>query len=142
MTVYQHILVAVDFGEHSAKVLQHALAMAQLCEAKLSVVHVVNYSLPSDTDHVMPPEDELEGKLLEKAEYQLRELLEREASASGVRTIVTAGRPKVEIVHLADREKAELIILGAHGRHGLAGLFGSTSNHVLTHAACNVLVVR
>ena len=43
MPVYQHILAAVDFGDHSAKMLQHAQAMAQLCEAELTVLHVVNY---------------------------------------------------------------------------------------------------
>ena len=142
MPVYQHILAAVDFGDHSVKVLQDAAALAHLCAAELSVLHVVNYSLPSDTDYVMPLEDELESRLVEQAEKQLRELLERAALASGVRNVIASGRPKIEIVHVAEREKADLIVLGAHGRHGLAGLFGSTANHVLTQAACNVLIVR
>ncbi len=142
MPVYQHILTAVDFGDHSAKVLQHAQAMAQLCEAELTVLHVVNYSLYTDVDNLIALADDLESKLVDAAAKQLHDLLEQEALTSGVRTSIVSGRPRVEIVHIAEREKADLIVLGAHGRHGLAGLFGSTASHVLTQAACNVLVVR
>jgi len=141
MPVYQHILAAVDLGEHSAKVLQQAAAMAQLCEAELTVLYVVNYTFSTDMDYVIPPEDELESKLIETAKKKLQDLLEREALTSGVRTIVISGRPKVEIARIAEMEKADLIVLGAHGRHGLAGLLGSTSHRVLSQATCNVMVV-
>jgi universal stress protein A len=142
MPVYQHILTAVDFGDQSEKVLQHALALAHLCEAELSVLHVVNFNLPSDTDYMIPLEEDLESRLTGQAEHQLHELLGRAAHPGGVRAIIASGRPKIEIVHVAEREKADLVVIGAHGRHGLAGMFGSTANHVLTRAACHVLVVR
>jgi universal stress protein A len=141
MSVYQHILAAVDFGENSAKVLQQAMAMAQLCAAKLSVMHVVNYSASSDTDYMLPDADELENKMIEAARNQIKELLQREALTGSVHAIIRSGRPKIEIVRAAEQEGADLIVVGAHGRHGIAGLLGSTANRVLDGAKCNVLVV-
>ena len=72
MPVYQHIIAAVDLGEHSAKVLQQAAAMAQLCEAELTVLYVVNYTFSTDMDYVIPPEDELESKWIETAKKKLQ----------------------------------------------------------------------
>lgn len=142
MPVYQHILAAVDFGEHSAKVLQQAAAMAKLCEAELIVTHVVGYPVMTDVDYAIPSAYELETKLIELAEHQLRDLLAQTALTGNVRTIVESGRPKDMISQIAEKEKIDLIVLGAHGRHGLAKLLGSTANRVLSHAPCNVLVVR
>ena len=46
------------------------------------------------------------------------------------------------IINIADQEKVDLIIVGSHGRHGLALLLGSTANSVLHHAKCDVMAVR
>jgi universal stress protein A len=142
MTVYQHLLAAVDLGENSAKVLQQAAALAQACNARLTVLHVVNYTPPTDMDYVIPPEDEKEKELIEAASQQLQELLEREALTSGVETKVISGRPKIEITRVAEQAQADLIVVGAHGRHGLFALLGSTTDRVLHSASCNVLTVR
>jgi universal stress protein A len=50
--------------------------------------------------------------------------------------------PGPEIVRVAEEESADLIIVGSHGRHGLALLLGSTANNVLHHAPCDVMAVR
>lgn len=142
MPAYQRILAAIDFDENSAKVLQSAAAMAQLCEAELTVLHVVRYPVVTDIDYEIPSLYELESKLIELAEKQLRELLEDVALTHKARPIIASGRPKDEIVNIAEKENVGLIVIGAHGRHGLANLLGSTANRVLTHAPCNVLVVR
>lgn len=52
------------------------------------------------------------------------------------------GRPDSEIHRLADELEADLIVVGSHGRHGLALLLGSTANGVLHGATCDVLAVR
>ena len=52
------------------------------------------------------------------------------------------GSAKEEICALAEQENVDLIMVGSHGRHGLALLFGSTANNVLHHAPCDVLAVR
>jgi universal stress protein A len=52
------------------------------------------------------------------------------------------GRPENEIHGLAEEINANLIVVGSHGRHGLALIFGSTANGVLHGAGCDVLAVR
>jgi universal stress protein A len=55
---------------------------------------------------------------------------------------VSLGAPKQEIVDFARAQGIDLIVLGSHGRHGLARLLGSTASAVLNHAHCDVLAVR
>lgn len=52
------------------------------------------------------------------------------------------GNPKQEITHIAVRGNVDLIVVGSHGRHGLALLLGSTANAVLHYAKCDVIAVR
>jgi universal stress protein A len=52
------------------------------------------------------------------------------------------GRPESEIQRTADEFGADVIVVGSHGRHGLALLLGSTANGVLHGATCDVLAVR
>ena len=52
------------------------------------------------------------------------------------------GVPKQEIVQIAVQENIDLIVVGSHGRHGLALLLGSTANSILHYAKCDVMAVR
>jgi universal stress protein A len=52
------------------------------------------------------------------------------------------GRPETEIHKLGIEVGADLVVVGSHGRHGLALIFGSTANGVLHGACCDVLAVR
>ena len=56
--------------------------------------------------------------------------------------VVEFGRPADLIVEVAERENIDLIVLGSHGKHGVALLLGSTADGVLHHAQCDVLAVR
>lgn len=142
MSLYQHILAAVDFGKNSIAVLRHAAALAQLCEARLSVLHVVEYSPAPDVDYVIPPADDMEERLIEAAEKQLSQLLVQADLGDSATPLVVAGRPKVEILRIARQEGVDLIVAGAHGRHGILDLLGSTTDRVLHQATCDVLTVR
>ena len=52
------------------------------------------------------------------------------------------GIPKQEIINVAEQQQVDLIVVGSHGRHGLALLLGSTANSILHTAKCDVLAVR
>ena len=53
------------------------------------------------------------------------------------------GDPREVLLRLVDDERVDLIVMGSHGRTGLAKLLlGSVSSHVVTHAHCSVLVVK
>jgi nucleotide-binding universal stress UspA family protein len=65
------------------------------------------------------------------------------AQGFGVRTLLVEGDPAAAILDAAARERVDLIVVGSHGRTGLARfLLGSVSSRVVSHAACSVLVVK
>ena len=141
MTEYKQILAAVDFSIHTDNVIQSALRQAECSGGKLAVLHVVDYTRPIDDDYIIPPDDTVEQTLVAAAKERLDKRLQRLA-ATNARALVVSGRPKEEILHTAEREAADLIVIGAHGHHGLADLLGSTTDRVLHRAACAVLVIR
>jgi universal stress protein A len=82
-------------------------------------------------------------------QQQFDQARERLDSFAGKYPAVTAdhrhlayGQPRQEIHRLAEEQDCDLIIVGSHGRHGLALLLGSTANDVLHGAPCDVLAVR
>ncbi len=71
--------------------------------------------------------------------------VERELSDAGLKATseVVEGDPRVELVEAAESGKVDLIVVGSHGRSGLSKLLlGSVASHVVTHAPCDVLVVK
>jgi len=141
MTKYNKILAAVDFNEHSDAVLQSALMQAECSGADVAAVHIVDFVRPVDDDYIIPPTDKLEEGLLESASKRLSDMLDR-LGATGISPVVALGRPWEEILRVAEQEAADLIVIGAHGHHGILGLLGSTTDRVLHRASCHVLTVR
>jgi len=138
---YQHILVAVDLTEESAKVSGRAIVLRDAYGAKLSCTHVVEpLSLAYGGDVPMDLTT-VQDQLHETAKLQLT----RFASTLEIpedRCHLVFGRPETEIHVLAEEIGADLIVVGSHGRHGLALLLGSTSTGVLHGSPCDVLAVR
>jgi universal stress protein A len=143
MSDYQHVLLAVDYTKHSVYVAEKARVLANKYQAKLSVIHVLdnipmpdtNYGTVIALDQISPDE------LLEAEKIKFMELGDQLAIDVANRWMVW-GIPTQEIINIAAQEQVDLIIVGSHGRHGLALLLGSTANSVLHHAKCDVLAVR
>ncbi|BBL74768.1 universal stress protein [Methylomagnum ishizawai] len=140
---YRHILLGADFSEHGGRVAQRALDLAHRHQAELSVVHVVENLQYMDAAYgpIVPFEVDLTGQLVEAARRRLDKLAEG-LSIPPERRWVEIGSPKLEITRLAEERGVDLIVVGSHGRHGLALLLGSTASGVLHHAECDVLAVR
>ncbi|MDD4915614.1 MAG: universal stress protein [Methylococcales bacterium] len=142
MANYKHILLAVDFSDHGIEVASRAGQLAELNHAQLTVVHVVeNLPITEATYGPIPFDVDFTQTLLDDAKTRLAKV------AAGLnvpeeRRLLEMGSPKLEIVRVADENQIDLIVLGSHGRHGLALLLGSTANGVLHHANCDVLAVR
>ena len=83
----------------------------------------------------------IQDQLQETAKIQLDEFAEGLDIPSENRHLVY-GRPETEIHSLAEELEVDLIVVGSHGRHGLALLLGSTANGVLQGSPCDVLAVR
>ncbi|MCQ8104192.1 universal stress protein [Methylomonas sp. SURF-2] len=142
MNRYQHILLAVDFSEHGKQVSDKALNVAKLNQAKLSLVHVVENLPITDAAYGPIPFDvDLTQEWLEASKERLAKL-GADLGVPEQQQWLEMGSAKMEIVRVAEDNGVDLIVVGSHGRHGLALLLGSTANGVLHHAKCDVLAVR
>jgi universal stress protein A len=143
MKIYKHILLAVDFFEQSQVVTAKAKSLAEINQAKLSLIHVVeNLPIP-DSGYGWDAsfEVDLTSEFLASAKKKLVLLGDSlGVSEDGIK--VELGSPKYEITRIAEENQVDLIVVGSHGRHGLALILGSTANGVLHHAKCDVLAVR
>ncbi len=143
MNNYQHILLAADFSEHGEFVAQKARYLATKYQAKLSIIHIVDNLPITDAAYgpVIPFDIDLNEELMAAAKKRLADL-GKQLSIPENRQFLEMGSAKLEIVATAEEQHADLIVVGSHGRHGLALLLGSTANGVLHHAKCDVLAVR
>ncbi|MDD5461480.1 MAG: universal stress protein [Methylococcales bacterium] len=143
MENYKHILLAVDFYEHCEAVANRAKDLAHRFQAKLSIIHVVDCLPMTEAGYGMdmPFNMDLTAELMAAAKKKLAKLAE-ELAVTEDKLWLEMGSPKTEIIRVAAENKVDLIVVGSHGRHGLALLLGSTANGVLHHAACDVLAVR
>jgi len=141
MSEYKKIMLAVDLTEESKPVAERARDICKAFEAEIHLVHVIEpLSLAYGGDVPMDLSS-VQEQIQEQAKSHLAEF----AAGMGVpaeHQHLIFGRPESEIQRVADDEGADLIIVGSHGRHGLALLLGSTANGVLHGAMCDVLAVR
>jgi nucleotide-binding universal stress UspA family protein len=139
------IVVPTDFSDCSEEAWALAKRVAGSLGSEVVLAHVfVEPILYGDPPLVV----DTAWQLFEQGRKWVEEELEKWASAARalgitVRTIVRTGSANEEIVNLATDERAELIIMGTHGRTGLNRLLlGSVADRVIRLAPCPVLTVR
>ena len=141
MNAYHRIMLAVDLTEESKPVADRALALVAASGAELHIVHVIEpLSLAYGGDVPMDL-SAIQDQIHEQARSHLAEFAEGLGVPEARRHLII-GRPENEIQRPAQSNEADLIVVGSHGRHGLALLLGSTANGVLHGAPCDVLAVR
>ena len=141
MGEYKHILAAVDLTEESHVVAKRACALRSVYGSKLSCLHVIEpLSLAYGGDIPMDLST-IQEQIQDTAKMHLAEFA-RGLKIPDEDQHLIFGRPETEIHALANQVGADLIVVGSHGRHGLALLLGSTANGVLHGAPCDVLAVR
>jgi len=142
MSLYKNILVAVDLSQDSAIILDKARHLAKANDAQLSMVHVIE---PIAVGYAIEVSSiDVDGLHQEAAEQARKSLLEMGANI-GIpenRLHTTLGQPAREIKELASEIKADLIIMGNHGRHGWELIFGSTSTGVAHGIECDLLTIH
>ncbi len=140
------ILCPVDFSESSNHALRYAMAFAETYEAELILVHVTDYAALEMPDY--PSAIEFSADIIEQIgevyEKRLKELMKTEqAGYANVSSRLVSGTPFYEIINTARDEKVDLIVMGTHGRTGLAHvLMGSVAEKVVRKATCPVLTVK
>lgn len=139
------IVAAIDFSKTSQKALAVATDIAELTGGTLHLVHVIEPIYSAATGLYAPSEsiESLRAEELNHAERHLEKLATRARRQLGNVTIqVLEGVPAPAIAEHARRKKADLLVLGTHGRTGLArALLGSVAEKTLRLATCPVLIV-
>ena len=142
MEDYKHILLAIDLHpDCDKKTAARALKLAHDYKAELSIIHAIEHINAYGVAQAYPTVLNLEEEMLETAKKELAKV-SKQLNIPAKRQHVEVGSPKLAILHKAAEIKADLIVVGSHGRHGIALLLGSTANAVLHHAHCDVLAVR
>ncbi|MBX3441447.1 MAG: universal stress protein [Planctomyces sp.] len=145
MSNFSRILVPVDFSDNSMDALRQACDLGRRFDAEIHVVHVLEPWAPAAAvDQFVPDRDK---ELVAREKARINEALEAlppaEWGPQPVKRELVVGMAAPEVVKYAEQQGIELIVLGTHGRTGLARWFmGSVAEKVVRFAPCAVLVVR
>lgn len=148
---FAKILVPVDGSEMSMRAADVALGVAKKYGAQVTVLHVVNIDqyLQSIGIYRLSYPDSIEKRVKEAKEEATKwfQEIQKKAEQDGVQVklevIDTALSVVGAIVNFAEREKADLVVIGTRGRSGFAKLLlGSVASGVVTYAPCDVLVAK
>ncbi len=148
MSHFQHILVPIDGSLTSDKALDEAIRLADFTHAKISLIHVID-----DLSHVtgFEPATDYVQQMVPLMRAAGEDLLAKEGEkvlAHGLQLecVLIAQGPGRVFEHVAEQARigrADLIVLGSHGRRGLKRvLLGSDAEQIIRHAPVPVLVVR
>lgn len=138
------ILVAVDGGSSTERLLRTAADWRRILTAEIRIVHVID-DMPEPVLLKLYPEAEVISsmkKLRESIQEQVEAIVEQVfPHEPRPRVEYLVGRPSREICQAAEAGRDDLVILGPHERHGLLDL-GNTAAGVAHHCRCSVLVAR
>ncbi|MDD2558995.1 MAG: universal stress protein [Desulfuromonadaceae bacterium] len=143
MAKISKILYATDFSEGSAIAAEYARALADLHQAQVLVLHVANELADSNRLRIQSDNyAELERSVEKLALTNMKEFCPRYFKAGSYETRLEIGIPFKVINDVAKSEKVDLIVVGTHGRTGLAlVVLGSTAARVVRKSAVPVLTV-
>ena len=136
----QRILVAYDGSPHAEHAMNVALSMAGDMKAKLFVVSVIRPPEPAESAEFHAVVDEGREKY-EKSYVPIRELAKQKDIE--LETEVVVGHPAEQIIHMADKMQASVIVMGKRSHTILhRWMIGSNSERVLRYAHCPVMIVH
>lgn len=144
MTLPKTILVPTDFSEAADCALDYALELAKGLNAKVTVMHAYELPVFGFPDGALIATTDFATKILEGAQLALKSLADkRSAKGEAVATLLRNGEARSTIEATAKEIGAGLIVMGTHGRRGLArALLGSVAEGVVRTASTPVLTVR
>ena len=144
MKSFHRVMVATDLTPTSGPAFRTAVELAG-DGAELMIVHAYQ---PPTVNQVDPlgsvVYEQWDASLRDAAEQRLRPLVEG-ARRAGVdaRALVLSGPPSEAIAQAAEDNRADVLVLGTHGRRGMSRLFlGSVASQVISRASCPVMTVR
>ena len=147
--MYKHILVATDGSDLSQKAVDHAIALAGICQGDLLVVKVVPRYPQTYFEGAMSLTQEDAARIEATWAQQSRATVDTavaQASAAGVTArgqVIKSDVISDALIDTAKTGHIDLIVMASHGRKGISRmLLGSETQQVLTHSSTPVLVLR
>ena len=139
-STFEQILVPTDFGDAAEHALEVGIAIAEKFGAGLTLMH--SYGIPISYSYdggILWPIDELRGA----AEAEMAKALTQAAKTfPSIRSQLTGGDPSIDILDSVKAVDADLVVMGTHGRRGVARLLlGSVAEKTVRLACVPVLVV-
>ncbi len=144
MSSIKKIVCALDLADHSKQVAEYATMMAKLFNASVIAV----YAAPTMTQYTgfhVPPStiDDFVGEIVTGANSAMAEFVATNFQGIEVKSEIVVGYAAEEIIALSDREEADLIVMGTHGRTGIDRiLFGSVAEKVVKNSKVPVMTIR
>jgi nucleotide-binding universal stress UspA family protein len=143
------VLVAMDGSESSLNAYQYASFLAKQCDAALLIVNIfdaferISSKIKQELGEVAK---QIEAEGGTAITLQMLDDYKSEAKDSGikdVKTLIREGNAATEILHIADEEKADTIVIGSTGINAVKEFpVGGVSHKIVHHAKCPVTVVR
>jgi len=145
--MFHHILICSDGSEHALKAAYMAGELARTFHARLTMLTVFNpwtVSYSAATVHPKEPVDlPLMADYVESIEAEIERRTLDAVGKVECRFLREMGHPVDKIAHVAQRDQVDLIVVGSRGLGRFQSqLLGSTSEGVVRHALCPVLIVR
>ena len=141
------IIVPTDFSDYSDLAVQRALDLAEACNAKIYLTHVV-----ADAPDIFALDrfdKEGQKKIMKDLEKQSKELFEKQlakfpqAQNVDIEMTVLRGIPSKEILSLQKKINADMVVISTHGQTAFEEfLWGNTASKIIRYSRCSVLVVR
>jgi nucleotide-binding universal stress UspA family protein len=144
MFTLRRILVPVDFTETSDRALVYAIELARRFEAGITVMHAYQIPVYGFPDASYITTSEMAAQISNVAQKRLDTIVDTNKTAGvDMNAFLRDGVPWEEINAVAAEVHADLIIIGTHGRRGLArALLGSVAENVIRTSTMPVLVIH
>lgn len=146
MAAIRRILFATDFSDASRKAFATAITMAKAQHATLDILHVVVPFTPIIPEQYINTEtwEQIDRQARQWSQQRLRALTSK-ATTAGVSSVglLSEGDPAQQIIRAVGTRRTDLLVVGTHGRSGLAKFFvGSVAARLVATAPCPVVTVR
>lgn len=138
------ILVPTDFSEAASVALDYAVELAEKLGASVHVVHAFELPLVGFPDGTMTISAEMASRIIDAAQSALAELAKKHAPRKiALSTALEQADPRDAVLSAAKKVGADLIVMGTHGRRGIArALIGSVAENVVRTSSIPVLTLR
>ena len=138
----RRIVVGVDGSEPSAAAVKWAVRLAKALGSQVIAVYAVDIPAYFPEPYGLPVQFDTEWRAAVKDEFENKWCKPLKVAGIRYRTVMEDGRAASVINDVAERENADMVVVGRHGRGGVAELLlGSTSHELVLHSKHPVLVI-